>query len=171
MLIAFGGAGPVHAVTLARQAGIPTVVIPPAPGNVNAFGALIADSRYDFQRQFNASLGDFGWKELQQALGELGTEAREAIAAEGAAHITTLILEPSVDVRYVGLGFELTVSLKELSEADAKDWRAKVKQLFDALHQQQYRYHDPEGEIEILSLRMTALRKTEVVALHAGKGR
>ena len=54
---------------------------------------------------------------------------------------------------------------------DAKDWRSKVKHLFNQLHQIQYRYHDPEGKIEILSLRLTALRKTEVVALHAGKSR
>ena len=171
VLIAFGGAGPVHAVMLARQAGIPRVVIPPAPGNVNAFGALIADSRYDFQRQLNGTLDELSWDNVRQALDELSAEAREAIAAEGASHISNLTLEPSVDARYVGQGFELTVSLKDLTEADAKDWRSKIKHLFNQLHQMQYRYHDPEGEIEILSLRLTALRKTEVVALHAGKSR
>ena len=171
VLIGFGGAGPVHAAALARQAKIPRVVIPPAPGNVNAFGALIADSRYDFQRQFNGMAEELDWNKLQQALGELSAEARDTVAAEGASHISTLTLEPSVDVRYVGQGFELTVSLKDMSEADAKDWRAKVKHLFDEQHQMQYKYHDPDGEIEILSLRMTALRKTEVVALHAGKSR
>ncbi len=171
VLIAFGGAGPVHAVMLARQAGIPRVVIPPAPGNVNAFGALIADSRYDFQRQLNGTLHQLSWDNVRQALDELSAEARDAIAAEGASHISNLTLEPSVDARYVGQGFELTVSLKDLTEADAKDWRSKVKHLFNQLHQMQYRYHDPEGEIEILSLRLTALRKTEVVALHAGKSR
>jgi N-methylhydantoinase A len=171
VLIAFGGAGPVHAVMLARQAGIPRVVIPPAPGNVNAFGALIADSRYDFQRQFSGTLDDLGWDELQQALKELGAEAEQAIAAEGSSHASTLTLEPSMDVRYVGQGFELTVSLKDLTASDASNWRAKIKRLFDELHQTQYKYHDPEGEIEVLSLRMTALRKTEVVALHAGKSR
>jgi N-methylhydantoinase A len=169
VLIGFGGAGPVHAAALARQAGIPKVVIPPAPGNVNAFGALIADSRYDFQRQLGGATEELDWKSLQQTFGELGIKARDTIAAEGADHISTLSLEPSIDVRYVGQGYELTVSLKDLTEADAKDWRAKVKQLFDEQHQLQFRYHDPEGEIEILSLRMTALRKTEVVALHAGK--
>jgi N-methylhydantoinase A len=169
-LIAFGGAGPVHAVMLARQAGIPQVVIPPAPGNVNAFGALIADSRYDFQRQLTGT-DDLDSTSLQQVLDDLADEARATIAAEGADHISTLTLEPSVDVRYVGQGYELTVSLKNVTEADAKSWRAKVKRLFDEQHQLQYRYHDPAGEIEILSLRMTALRKTEVVALHAGKVR
>ncbi len=171
VLIAFGGAGPVHAATLARQAGIPQVVIPPAPGNVNAFGALIADSRYDFQRQFSGLLEELEWDQLQRALEELGAEARAAVEAEGAAHISTLSLEPSVDVRYVGQGFELTVSLAGLTDADAADWRLKVKSLFDQQHQLQYKYHDPAGEIEILSLRLTALRKTEVVALHAGKAR
>ena len=171
VLIGFGGAGPVHAAALARQAGIPKVVIPPAPGNVNAFGALIADSRYDFQRQFNGGVEELSWEKLQQSLNELSIEARETIAAEGEDHVSTLSLEPSVDVRYVGQGYELTVSLNELTDADAKDWRAKVKSLFDEQHQMQFRYHDPEGEIEILSLRMTALRTTEVVARHAGKSR
>jgi N-methylhydantoinase A len=171
VLIAFGGAGPVHAATLARQAGIPQVVIPPAPGNVNAFGALIADSRYDFQRQFSGLLEELEWDALRRALDGLVVEAREAVEAEGAAHISTLSLEPSVDVRYVGQGFELTISLAGLTDAGAADWRCKVKSLFDQQHQQQYKYHDPAGAIEILSLRLTALRKTEVVALHAGKGR
>ncbi len=171
VLIAFGGAGPVHAATLARQAGIPQVVIPPAPGNVNAFGALIADLRYDFQRQFSGLLEELEWDSLRRALDGLVVEAREAVEAEGAAHISTLSLEPSVDVRYVGQGFELTISLAGLTDADAADWRCKIKSLFDQQHQQQYKYHDPAGAIEILSLRLTALRKTEVVALHAGKGR
>ena len=171
VLIGFGGAGPVHAAALARQAGIPKVVIPPAPGNVNAFGALIADSRYDFQRQFNGGVEELSWEKLQQSLSELSVEARETIAAEGEDHVSTLSLEPSVDVRYVGQGYELTVSLSDLTDADAKVWRSKVKSLFDEQHQMQFRYHDPDGEIEILSLRMTALRKTEVVALHAGLSR
>ncbi len=124
VLIGFGGAGPVHAAALARQAGIPRVVIPPAPGNVNAFGALIADSRYDFQRQLNETNQELSWEKLQQTLGELSAEARAAVASEGAAHISTITLEPSVDVRYLGQGFELTVSLNEMTEVDAKDWRA-----------------------------------------------
>jgi len=171
VLIGFGGAGPVHAAALARQAGIPRVVIPPAPGNVNAFGALIADSRYDFQRQFNRTLDQIDWDNLQQVLRELGQEARNSVAAEGADHVSTLTLEPSADVRYVGQGFELTVSLADLTDAGPENWRIKLKRLFDDMHQMQYKHHDPHGEIEILSVRMTALRKTEVVALHAGKKR
>lgn len=170
-LIGFGGAGPVHAVQLARQAGIPTVVIPPAPGNVNAFGALIADSRYDFQRQLDNSQDLSAWPALQSALAGLADEARALVASDNADHVSTLTLEASVDVRYVGQGFELTVPLKQVTEADSKDWRGKVKKLFDQQHQTQYRYHDPDGDIEILCLRMTALRKTEVVALHTEKSR
>jgi N-methylhydantoinase A len=101
----------------------------------------------------------------------LSDVARQAIAAEGADHISTLTLEPSLDVRYVGQGYELTVSLAGLTEADADNWRNKVKRLFDEQHQALYKYHDPSGEIEVLSLRITALRKTEVVALHVGRAR
>lgn len=124
-------------VMLARQAGIPRVVIPPAPGNVNAFGALIADSRYNFQRQFSGTLEDLSWDDLQQALKELSAEAEETIAAEGGSHASTLTLEPSMDVRYVGQGFELTVSLRDRTISDMSNWRAKVKRLFDELHQTQ----------------------------------
>jgi N-methylhydantoinase A len=163
-LIAFGGAGPVHAATLARQAGIRTVVIPPAPGNVNAFGALIADSRYDFQQQFGGLLQDLNRDKLQQVLTELEVEARSAVQAEGGSDAATLTLEPSADARYVGQGFELTLSMSGLM--GAQNWREEIKSRFDALHQTQYKYHDPDGEIEVLSLRMTALRKTEAVTLH-----
>lgn len=167
-LIAFGGAGPVHAATLARQAGIPQVVIPLAPGNVNAFGALIADSRYDFQRQCSGLLGDLEWERIQTALSELEAEASEAVAADGASGVDTLTMQSSVDARYVGQGFELTVPL--LERVDEAVWRANVKAQFDVLHETQYKYHDPAGEIEVISLRLTALRKNEAVALHAGAG-
>ena len=167
-LIGFGGAGPVHAATLARQAGIPTVVIPLAPGNVNAFGALIADSRYDFQRQFGGMLHELEWDKMQLALAELQTEASAAIAADGAKHADKLSTQIAIDARYIGQGFELTVPL--VDAMDASDWREKVKGQFDALHERQYKYHDPDGEIEVISLRLTALRKNESVALHAGAG-
>jgi N-methylhydantoinase A len=169
-LIAFGGAGPVHAATLARQAGIPKVIIPPAPGNVNAFGALIADSRYDYQRQLSCALSELSYTKFKGALSELEAEARAGIDSEGLSSADTVTLEPSVDARYEGQGFELTVSLADLGDENA--WRATIKNRYGALHQTQYRYHDPEGAIEILSLRMTVVRKTAAIALRAGgKGR
>ena len=169
-LIAFGGAGPVHAASLASQVGIPTVIIPPAPGNVNAFGALIADARYDFQHQMNDMLQDLDWDTLKSALAGLEREARSLIEAEGLSNADTLTFEPSVDVRYLGQGFELTVPFPDVT-GDG-DWRSAIKTRFDAMHQMQYKHHDPECDVEILSLRMTAIRKTAAVALRAGaKGR
>jgi N-methylhydantoinase A len=164
-LIAFGGAGPVHAVSVARELGIKRVIVPLAPGNVNAFGALIADSRYDFHRSFSHRLESVTDAGLHAALQALEAEAQESVMDLAAAGHAAFTFEQSVDARYVGQGFELTVPLPVPDEVS--DWRLALRDAFTQMHQSQYKTHDPEGDIELLTLRMSAVRHAEAIRLQA----
>ncbi len=167
-LIVFGGAGPVHAASLARELGIRHVIIPPAPGNVNAFGALIADSRYDFHQNFTYPLEDASEEELQAVLDELERTASDAVGDLSAADRSEFAFERQIDARYVGQGFELTIPLS--TPAEDPDWRQTLFDRFTDRHQALYRTHDPEGKIEMLTARVTAVRTAEQIELKGSAG-
>lgn len=81
-LFAFGGAGPLHAVALARELAIPTVLIPVRPGLTNALGCLVADVRHDFVKSFNRPLKDLRDEDLADCLREQIAQGRAAIARD-----------------------------------------------------------------------------------------
>ena len=81
-LLAFGGAGPLHATALARELGIPRVLVPPRPGVTNALGCLVADARHDFVRTINRSLQTLDMAELRAVALEHLAEGRAALARE-----------------------------------------------------------------------------------------
>jgi N-methylhydantoinase A len=167
-LIAFGGAGPVHAASLARELGIRQVIIPPAPGNVNAFGALIADSRYDFHGNFTHTLDEAGEEELRDALAALEQVAGDAVGDLSAADREEFAFERQIDARYVGQGFELTIPLPTPEEDP--DWRRTLRQRFIEKHEALYRTHDPDGKIELLTVRVTAVRSADLIDLKGSAG-
>ena len=80
-LVAYGGAGPLHAVAVAREIGIRNVIIPGAPGVFSAFGMLFSDLRYDYVRTWLMRLDDAPFDEIEQIYRELETQGRDAIAA------------------------------------------------------------------------------------------
>lgn len=81
-LLAFGGAGPLHATALARELGIPRVLVPPRPGVTNALGCLVADARHDFVRTLNRPLAELDMIEVQAVAKEQQEEGRAALARE-----------------------------------------------------------------------------------------
>jgi N-methylhydantoinase A len=81
-LLAFGGAGPLHATSLARELGIPRVLVPPRPGVTNALGCLVADARHDFVRTLNRPLASLDMAELRAVALEQQAEGRAALARE-----------------------------------------------------------------------------------------
>lgn len=81
-LLAFGGAGPLHATALARELGIPRVLVPPRPGVTNALGCLVADARHDFVRTLNRPLAGIDMGELAAVAREQRAEGRAALARE-----------------------------------------------------------------------------------------
>ncbi len=141
-LVAFGGAGPLHACALASSLGILQVLVPAAPGALSALGILDADLRREFSRTVMLAPGA---AQIRRVFEDLEAEARATFRAED----VVAKLTRAADLRYQGQGFELRV-----------DWSARVTEKFHALHQQSYCYADPGRRIEVVTLRVLAVAPT-----------
>ncbi|HEX4571802.1 MAG TPA: hydantoinase/oxoprolinase family protein, partial [Dongiaceae bacterium] len=153
-LIAFGGAGPLHARAVAERLGIATVIVPPHPGLCSAFGAAIAEARVDrvqtlFTRSDNADI-----PVVAEALKRLKAGAVEELrrSVEAAAPE----IRASADMRYAGQNYELEVAMPE-GEMNAAAWEALMTRFGEA-HERQYGFALPGEPVELINLRVTALR-------------
>jgi N-methylhydantoinase A len=161
VLLAFGGAGPLHAADVARALHIPTIVVPAHPGQFSAGGMLMADLRHDFVRTYFQTLERADFAALERIGGELSDAARARVREERTGD-TPLVLRHSLELRYAGQDFSMPVpvGVEQLARGD----RAGVAREFNALHQQTFRYHDSRQPLEIVSVRLaaTALRERPV---------
>jgi N-methylhydantoinase A len=151
-LVAYGGAGPLHAVEVAREIGIRTVIIPTAPGVFSAFGMLFSDLRYDFVRTWFTALEDAPFEKIERVYRELEDEGRAAIAA-AAVEPSKITVKRAADMRYVGQEHAVTVDLP-LKVFERQD-RDAIKRHFDEMHEQRYGTSAPDERAEIVSLRST----------------
>jgi N-methylhydantoinase A len=151
-LVAYGGAGPLHATAVAREIGIRKVIIPGAPGHFSAFGMLFSDLRYDFVRTWFISLDELDFAAFEAVFGELERQGRSAIDASAIAP-RDVVIRRSFDMRYVGQEHSVTVDIPK-QHFDSKDRKA-IKALFDAVHAQRYGTSAPDEPAEIASLRTT----------------
>jgi N-methylhydantoinase A len=163
-LIAFGGAGPVHAAFLAMQIGIPQVLVPPAPGNVNAFGALVADTRYDYHTGFFGSFSEATGTLIVAAFERLEAQALASLSDLPAADRNTIALERFCDLRYVGQGFELTVPCVDLDDRSTS-WKSELAAAFHKRHLAEYKHADPAAQLEFIALRIVASLAGKPIAL------
>ena len=153
-LVAFGGAGPLHACDLAEELGIPRVLVPRFAGVLSAFGMAAADVGRDYSRAFLATLAPDGIDDdlaerLAAAYAVLERRAREEMLAEGRPR-ETLRLERSADLRYAGQSHELTVPLGEPA-------LPRLLRRFHALHEERYGYSDRDSPVEVVTLRLRAV--------------
>jgi N-methylhydantoinase A len=151
-LVAYGGAGPLHATAVAREIGIRKVIIPRAPGHFSAFGMLFSDLRYDFVRTWFTALDHLAFEDFEVAYRELEQQGRAAIDASAIATREITVLR-ALDMRYVGQEHSVTVDIPKKHFADRD--RKAIKALFDAVHEQRYGTSAPSEPAEIASLRTT----------------
>jgi N-methylhydantoinase A len=155
-LVAFGGAGPLHACALAEALELPRVLVPPTPGVLAALGAAAADLTAERARSVLRPLdaGDAGaLADLDAALAAVAAEALAELARPGAQVAVTRAL----DLRYRGQSYELTVDLDgdlagDLDAEAARDARSR----FDAAHEAHYAHHDPDAAVEVVNVRARA---------------
>lgn len=151
-MIAFGGAGPVHAAALCKEIHIPRLIIPKMPGNFSALGMLLAPWRHDFVRTMVGVLGKLDPDWLEAAFAELAAGASEQLKkdeldAQGA------VFEYGADLRYRGQEHSISVPLAH--PGDLAGGKAEVRDKFNALHDLRYG-HAAAGEvIEVVNLRLT----------------
>jgi N-methylhydantoinase A len=145
-LAAYGGGGPLHAVAIARELGIPRVVVPPAPSTFSAWGMLATDLRHDLVRTVLEPLEgtDAAWAQTRYA--EMQQEIASILPGDGAP-----VMHRAVDLRYLGQEHTVTVAL-----ADLDDWPSLRKQ-FDDAHDRAYGYAAPDVEVQLLNLRLTVI--------------
>lgn len=150
-LMAFGGAGPLHASAVARSLGIRKIIIPAAPGIVCAEGLIFSDIREDFARTVRLRLHDVNLEAIQHRLKGLLAQATAWFNAE---NITTAdrITRAKLDMRYVGQNFELTIDIPHEIESVAS-----LSDTFFSAHERQYGYHSDDDPIEIVTIRLIAL--------------
>ncbi len=153
-LIAYGGAGPLHASAIAREIGIRRVIVPRAPGHFCAFGMLHADARYDFVQTWFTRLADVAFDDLLREYERLAGEGRRALAASEIKVAATTV-SYAADMRYVGQEHPVTVSLAP-AIFKRRD-RNAIKRQFDAVHMQRYGTNAPAEAVEIVSLRAAVI--------------
>ncbi len=139
-LVAYGGAGPLHATALARELGCRAVVVPPAPGVLSALGLLLAPARYEASLTVMAASDD-----LTDAWSALETQARGELERQGVAGDITVTR--IADARYAGQSHELRVTV-----ADDAD----VAQLLHCAHREAYGYAMPDEQVVIVTVRVVA---------------
>jgi N-methylhydantoinase A len=147
-LIAFGGAGPMHALAMADEIGIPRVLVPRHPGNFSALGLLAADIKHDDVRTRVGPLGE-RLPALRQAFAEMEAAARQQLEREGFAPEQQKLLR-SLDLRYRGQAFELNIPTDTALQLD------RIEADFHRQHRDTYGHANPQAAIELVNARLTA---------------
>jgi N-methylhydantoinase A len=150
VLVAYGGAGPMHAAFVAEELDIPRVIIAPAPGNFSAFGALISDLRRDYVRTRLTPTRGGTMTEIEHVFDELQREARDDLGMAGISP-ERLSFSRTLGMRYVGQSWELLVKMPP--GADTID---ALETAFRQAHQRRYG-HATDGPAEIVNVRLTAI--------------
>ena len=166
-LIAFGGAGPMHALPMAEEIGIPRVLVPRHPGNFSALGLLAADIKHDDVRTRVGLLRE-RLPAAREAFAEMETAARQQLEREGFGPDQQRLLR-SLDLRYRGQAFELNLDLHETALAlrgaaegepsafeDEATVATQIESDFHRKHRDVYGHSNPEAAVEIVNARLTA---------------
>ena len=155
-LVAFGGAGPMHACALAEGLGIQRVLAPPHPGVLSALGAALADVVKDYSRTLLLPESEVDADVLRNAFKPMEEQARGDLAQDGFEG-PRLRLERFLDVRYVGQSYELTVPCPPLGARAAQT----AARRFHRAHRQRYGHSDPSQPTEVVAARLKAIGPVE----------
>ena len=156
-LVAFGGAGPMHAAWLARELDIREVIIPWSPGTFSAWGMLQTDVRHDVVRSFYRPLAELDDAEVEQVLAELLAEAADSLVSEGIGADDHYFAR-SADMRYVGQEYTVNVGIGATVDL------AAVDTAFHDSHRVRYGHSTPGAPVEFVNLRVAGFGSVAVGA-------
>ena len=157
-LLAFGGAGPLHAAAIAAELGITEIVCPRASGVLAALGLVVSPRRRDVQRSVFLGGGDLTAEAVAEVAAELGAAAREQLQEPEAE------LRAVYELRYRGQAFELAI------EAGLEPTPGQLRGAFESLHEERYGYRDDDQELELVTLRVSATTPGADVSLDQAAG-
>ena len=153
-LVAYGGAGPLHAVQLAKEMSIGQVVIPPSPGTLCSLGLLTADIRKSHVRTAICPYSESSAQAINKIFAPLMDEGNQWLEAEKVPPENRRF-HNVIEMRYIGQNYELQVDVPsgELTEEDF----AAIKKKFFAEHEKNYGYYNPQAPIQLVNFRSEAI--------------
>jgi N-methylhydantoinase A len=157
ILMGFGGAGPAHVVRLAEQAGIPQVLIPAEPGTTSALGLLVTDVRMESSATLIERSDQIELSKITNEFERLENSGRIAHSSAASASGEP-IFERSVEMRYWGQSFELSVPVPDRKIIDA-DWMSELIESFHESHNTAYGFRADDEPVELVNLRLTTIGK------------
>ncbi|MDE0230893.1 MAG: hydantoinase/oxoprolinase family protein [bacterium] len=155
-LVAFGGAGPMHAVALAQELGIGEVIVPPDPGGFSAWGMLQSAVRQDFSEAFFRDFDDMDTDDMDARFTRLSELAVASLLGEGVDSDQISVIR-SLDMRYQGQEHTLTVTLPNGVSPAREDPFTTLRKRFEATYRARYGHSNPGASMETVNLRLTAL--------------
>ena len=152
VLVAFGGAGPVHAALLAEELKIPRILVPASPGLASAMGLLVSDLKRDYIQTHFAELEKVAAGEVQRRFEAMERVAQEEFEAQGISP-EQIRHGRAIDLRYSIQKYELPVAVARtvLTETDKIGWR----RMFDELHEKHYGSRAEDQRVELVNYRLT----------------
>lgn len=163
-LVAFGGAGPLHAARLARELEIPRILVPRNPGILCALGLLMTDLKTNFAQTRQMRLDAASLAAIGEAFDALELRA-DAWFAEEAIADDQRHIRRTIDMRYVGQNYELAIDMPSSPASDAL--LPELKRRFEDAHQQMYGYIAAEEPIQVITFRIEAIGSVRQAEIHA----
>jgi len=151
MLLAFGGAGPVHACRIARDLGMAGVIVPLYPGVYSAIGLVMSDVKHDYIQSRMTPLSQIAPKDISGMFDQLAKQAEEDLRADGFT-ADNVKIQRSLDMRYAGQGYEITIPCEP--EMMTAEGLKALRKSFDEVHKGMFGHSAPEEPVEIVSYRV-----------------
>ncbi len=161
-LVAFGGAGPMHAAFLARELGIRRIIVPPNPGNFCAFGAVLANVRYDYVTTCLKPVDDLSVDDYNKIYEKIKSRGTRDLAVEGFSQDKVLFAS-TADMRYKGQTWELTVPTPHAVRSPQDIQR--IAEDFHAIHKRTYGYDMKDEKVIVVNLRAAAIGEVPKVRM------
>ncbi len=155
-LVAFGGAGPVHAAALADELDIPRIIVPPIPGGFSALGLVMTDVRRDYARTLYRQLEDLPASDIEAVWSELQAQGEEMLRSTGISP-DLWRFRRSADLRYSRQAYELNVTAEPGEFTDKT--KAELAGNFHSRHEQTYGHKNLTEPVHLFTLRLTAVGK------------
>ena len=153
-LVAFGGAGPMHAVELARELDIDHILIPRFPGTFSAWGMLQSEIRHDFTVSFYKATTETNPDDIAKECEKLQVSGQQVLGEEDVAE-ANMEFQFSADLRYTGQEYVISASLKPNTAIDT------IVETFHAMHAKRYGHSSPNSAVEFVNLRLAAIGRVE----------
>jgi N-methylhydantoinase A len=160
VLLAFGGAGPVHAARMARDLGMAGVIVPLYPGVFSATGLLMSDVKHDYVRSRLSPLAALTPTDVDALFAALKQQAGDDLRRDGFSE-NDIRIERALDMRYAGQGYEITMALA----ADETTDLATLRKAFDAEHRSQFGHMAPDEPVEVVSYRVRGIGVVPAVSM------